>query len=157
MFWMEEFQEMIHFIIINWFNWSGVWIYNWVIFRLNWNVWSWNFNITIIYGTMIKFPYDSWNQMVGSGRRGPGFEVSCQRLAVPFSWCFFWLVTMECIELIHISTNTWWEDFWTTDDACIRFVSNYSTTFTNNFLSHSESCNNWLDRWCIIFSGRWRE
>ena len=27
-FWMGKFKEMIHFIIINLFNWSGVWIWN---------------------------------------------------------------------------------------------------------------------------------
>ena len=86
---------MIHLIIINLFNWSGVWIWNWVIVWINWNVWSGNFNTTIIYGMMIKFTHYIWNNRVGSGRRGPGFEVSCRRLSVLFYWRFFWFVTMD--------------------------------------------------------------
>ena len=147
---------MIHFIIINLFNRSGVWIWNWFIIRLNWKLWGGNFKITIIYGMMIQFPHDVWNHRVGSGRRGPGFEVSWRRLDVPFSWWFFWFVTMNCIELINIYPKTWWEEFWTTDDACIIFVSNSSTEFTNTFLSHLGSCNNWLESCCIIVAGRWR-
>ena len=147
---------MIHFIIINWFNRSGVWIRNWFKLRLNWKIWGGNFNITIIYGMIIKFPHDSWNHRVSSGRRGPGFEVIYRMLAVPFFWWLFCFVTMKCIELIHFSPKTWWEEFWTTDDVHIRFVSNYSTTVTNNILSHAEIWNNWLESCCIIFSERWR-
>ena len=153
MFWMEEYQEMINLIIINLFNWRGVWIWNWFRIRHNWKLWSGNVNITIIYGMMIKSLHDIWNHRVGSGMRVTGFEVICWRLAVPFSWWFFWFVTMKCIELIHIYSNTWWEEFWTTDDACIRFVYNYSTAFTNTLLSRAESCNNWLEIFCIIVDG----
>ena len=59
-------------------------------------------------------------------------------------------MTMKGIDLIHISSNTWWGGFWTTDDAGIIFVSNYSTVFENIILSHTESYNNCLDRYCII-------
>ena len=147
---------MNHIIIINWFNWSGILIWNWVIGRLNWNVWNGNFIITIIYVMMIKFTHDSWNNRVGSGRRRPEFEVSCRRLAVPLSSCFFCFVTMECIEPIHLSPKTWWEELWTTDGACIRFVYNSSTELTNNFLSHAENYNTWLESFCIIVAVRWR-
>ena len=147
---------MVYFIIIDWFNRSGVWIWNWFRVRINWKLWSGNFNITNINGMMINSPHDSWNHKVGFGRRGTGFEVSCRRLAVPFSWWLIWFITMKCIELIHISHKTWWEEFWTTDDAGIRFVSNYSTAFTNALLYHAEIYNNWLGSWCLIVDGIWR-
>ena len=147
---------MVHFIIINWFDWSGIWIWNWCIVRLNCKLSSGNFNITIIYGTMINFTHDSWNHRVGYGRRGPVFEVSFWRLAVPFYWCLFWFVIINCIELIHISPKTWWELFWTTDDACISFVSNSSTSFTNTLFSRAEIWNKWMDSFCVIVAGRWR-
>ena len=147
---------MIHIIIVNWFNHIGVWIWNWFGVKLNWKLWSGNFDINIIYGMIIKSPHDSWDHRVGFGRIGPGFEVSCRMLSVPLSRWFFWFVTIECIEMIHLSPKTFWEEFWTTDDACIRFVSNSSTELTNNFLYRVESCNNWLESCCTIVSGRWR-
>ena len=83
-FWMKEFQEIIHFTVINLFNQSGVWIWKWFRVRLTWKLWSVNFNINVINGMMIKSPHDRWNHRVDFGSRGPGFEVSLQRLAVPF-------------------------------------------------------------------------
>ena len=124
MFWMEEFQEMIHFIIINWFNWSAVWIWNLLIVKFNWKVWSVIFNIIIISGMMIKSPHDSWNHRDSVRRRGHGFELSFWRLADPLSWWFIWFINMKGVELIHLSSKTWWEEFWTTYDASIRLVSN---------------------------------
>ena len=141
-FLMEESQKMTHFIIINWFKRSGVWIRNWFIVRLNWKIWSGGFNITIIYGIMIKFPRDSWNHRFFNGSRGPLFEVIYRRFAVTFYWWLFCFVTMKCIELIHVSLKNWWEGFLTTDDACISFLYNSSTSFTNTILYHAESCNN---------------
>ena len=55
-FWMEEFQEMIHFIIINWFNRSGVWIWNWFIVRLNWKIWSVDLTSPISMAWLLSFP-----------------------------------------------------------------------------------------------------
>ena len=102
---------------------------------------------------MIMYPHDSLNHRVGFGRKGPGFDVSCRRLDVPFSWWFIWFTTTKCIELVHISPKAWWEEFWTTDDSSIIFVSNYYTAFTNNFLHRAESRNNWLETCCIIVDG----
>ena len=56
MFWVEEFQEMVHFIIINWFDQSGVGIWNRFRVTLIWKIWRVNLNITIINGMMIKPP-----------------------------------------------------------------------------------------------------
>ena len=94
---------------------------------------------------LIKSPHDSLNQRDGVGRRGPVFEASCWRYAVPLSWWFIWLITMEVIELIHLSSKTWWEEFWTMDDAGISFVSNYSRSIKNTLLSFAEICNNSLE------------
>ena len=82
MFWMEEFQEMILFIIINWFNRSGVWIWNWFIVRLNWKIWSGKINTAIINGNMIKSPHDIYNHRVGFVMGCPRFEVNFWRLDV---------------------------------------------------------------------------
>ena len=80
--WVEEFQEMIHFIIINCFNWSGVWICNWFIFRLNWKLLSGDFNITIINGMMIilklPIPGELGNRIIPlreSGIQFPGTQI----------------------------------------------------------------------------------
>ena len=156
MFWMEEFQEMVHFIITNWFNWSGVWIWNWFRVKFNWELWRVNLNITIINGIIIKSTQDSWNNRTGFGGRGPGFEVICWRLAVPIYWWFIWFFTIKGVELICLSSKNWWEELRDTDDACISLVSNISTWSANTILSHVESCNNCLDRCCIIVDGIWR-
>ena len=62
---MKGFQDIIRLIIINLFNPSGVWIWNWFIVILNWKLLSGNFNITIINGMMIKSTHYSWNHRVG--------------------------------------------------------------------------------------------
>ena len=58
---VEELQEMLHFIIIHLFNWSGVWIWNRFIVRVRffWKFLRVNLNITIINGMIIKSPHDS--------------------------------------------------------------------------------------------------
>ena len=118
---------MINFIIINWFNWSGVWIWVWFRVKINWRLWIGNFNVTFINVMMIKSPRDSWNHRVGFGRRGPGFEVSCWRLDVPLYWWFIWFITMKCIGLINLSPKIWWGRGWTTNDAGIILLYNSST------------------------------
>ena len=115
-----------------------------------------NLNITIMNENMIKSTHDRWNHRNGFGRRGPVFEVSCWRLAVPFSWCTSWFIATKGISLIHIYSKTWWEEVRSTDNTGIILVSNYSTAFENNLLSNVESCNNFLESCCIIFGGRWR-
>ena len=62
--WVEEFLDMVHFIIINWFDRSGFWIWNRFIVRFNWKLLRLNLNITIINGMMIKYPHDSWNHRI---------------------------------------------------------------------------------------------
>ena len=106
---VEEFQEMVHFIIIYWFNQSDVWILNILRVKLNWNLLRVNLNITIIHVIMIKSPHDSLNNRAVVGRRGPGFEVSFWRLAVSLSWWLIWFFAMTVIEPIHLSSKTWWE------------------------------------------------
>ena len=108
MFWVEELQEMVHFIIINWFDCSDVCIRNRFRVIFNWKLWRVNLNITIINGAMIKSPHGSWNHRAGFGRRGPGFEVIFWRLAVPLSWSFICFFTMKGVELIHLYSNTLW-------------------------------------------------
>ena len=147
---------MIHFIIIFWSNQSGVWIWNWFIVKFNCKIWSVDFDITIINDIMINSPHDSWNNRAGVGSRGPGFEVRCYRLASPLSPWFVWFITMKGVELIRVSSKTWWGEFRDMDDSGINFLSNYSTTFENNLLYHAEICNNWLYWCCIIVDGRWR-
>ena len=147
---------MVHFIIINWFNWSGFCIWNRFIIRFNWKIWRVNLNITIINGTMIKSHCDSWNPITGFGGRGPGFEVSFLRLDVLLSWCLSCLITMMGVESVHIYSKTWWGQFRVMDDAGIILVSDSSTELSNTLLSHAESLNNWLGSFCIIFGGRLR-
>ena len=127
MLWVEDSHEMVHFIIINLFDWSCVCIWNILIVRFNWKIWGVKLNITIINGIMIKYPRDSWNHRNGFGRRGTGFEVICWRLDVPFYWCLIWLFTMNRAEPINIYSNTWWEEFRDTDDVGIILVFNPST------------------------------
>ena len=47
---------MVHFIIIKWFDQSGLWIWNRLIVRFKWKLWRANLNITIINGMMINPP-----------------------------------------------------------------------------------------------------
>ena len=147
---------MVHFTIIHWFIRSGVWICNWFIVKFNWKIWSVDLNITIINGMMIKSPHDSLNHRASVGSRGPGFEVSCYRLAVLLSWWFIWFIPMKGVELIHISSKTWWEEFWTMDDSGIRFVSNTSLSFLNNFRYHAKIFNNWPEGFYISVGGIFR-
>ena len=90
------------------------------------------------------------------GRRGPIFEVSCWRLAIPLSWWISSFFTMKGVELIHLYYKTWWDAFRSTDDAGISLISNPFAAFTNTLLSHAESCNNWLESFRIIVDGIWR-
>ena len=137
MFWMEEYHKMIHFIIINWFDWSGLWIWNRFRVKLKWKNWRVNLNITIINGMMIKYTNDCWNHRAGVGRRSHWFEVIFWRLAVTLSWRFIWFFNIEGVELINLSSKTWWEEFRATDDAAVILVSNPSTVFTNTLLYHA--------------------
>ena len=147
---------MVHLNIIYWFNRSGVWIWNRFRVKFNWKLWRVNLNITIINEMIIKSPHDSWNNSNGFERRCTGFEVIFWMLAVTLSWRFIWCFTMKGVELIYLSSKTWWEKFSATDDSGIIFVSNTSTEFANTLLSHLCSCKNWMERWCIIVDGRWR-
>ena len=147
---------MLHFIIINLFGWSCVYIWNRFRVRLNWKILRLNLNITIINNMMINSPYGSWNHRTGFGKRGPGFKVSWCRLYFPLSWCISWFITMKCVKFIHIYSKTWWGSFKSTDDSGIILVSNSSTAFANTLLYHAGRFNNWLDSLCIIVSERWR-
>ena len=69
-----------------------------------------HFNIIIINGMIIKSPHDSLNYSNGFGRRGFGFELICWRLDVPHSCCISWLIKMKGVELVHISSNTLFEE-----------------------------------------------
>ena len=155
MFWVEEFQEVVHFIIIDWFYWSGVCIWNIFRIRFNWEIWRVNLKTTIINGIIIKSTHDIWNHKTGFWRKNTGFEVSCWRLALPISWWISWFITMKGVEYIHLSSKTRWEEFRATDDSVIILVYNPSTAFTNNLLYHAKICNSYLETWCIIIGGRW--
>ena len=141
---------MVHFIIVNWFHRSGVQIWNRFRGRLKWILWRVNLNITIINGIMINYSHDSWNHRTGFGRRGPGFEVNCLRLSIPFSWCIKWFITSKGVELVHFYSKTWWEEIRAKDDSGISLVSNSFTEFGNNVLSNAKSCNKCLESCCII-------
>ena len=145
---------MIHFIIINLFYWSGVWILNISRVRFNWKFWRVNLNITIINGMMIKSSHDSWNNRAGFGRGGPIFEVKWWKLAVTLSWYLSWLFTSKGVEWINISSKTWWEEFRAMNDSGISLLSNPSKGFSNTLLSKVERFNNWLESCCIIVNGR---
>ena len=101
---------------------------------------------------LIKSTHDRWNHRTGFGKIGPGFEVSCWRLAVSLSWWISWLITMNEVEFIHMYFKTWWEEFRATDDAGIRLVYNPSAAFENNLLYHAEISNNCLES-CYIIVG----
>ena len=49
---------MVHFIIINGFYHSDVWIWNILRVIFKWNILRVNLNITIINGIMIKYLHD---------------------------------------------------------------------------------------------------
>ena len=143
MFWMEELQEIIHFIVINWFDRSGVWIWNWVIVRINRNIWIWNLNITIIYGIMNNFPLIA--EITGLSLEGDVLNLNwdagvwlLHSLGGSFGssqWSVLnWFIFLQRIGGTKI---------WTADDACISFMLNSTTEFKNNFLSHADICNNW--------------
>ena len=123
--WVESLQDMPHFTIINWFNRSGVWIWNIFRVKFNWKLWRVSLNITIINGMMIKSLRDSWKHRTCFGSRGYVFEVIFWRLAVPLYWWLSWFLTMKGVEFINLSSKTWWEKFRATDDTDISLVSNH--------------------------------
>ena len=77
--------------------------------------------------------------MYGVERRGPVFELSYWSLSVTLSWRLIWFFTTKGVEMIHLSSKSWWEEFRATDDSGIILVSNPSTEFANTILSHVES------------------
>ena len=93
---------MLHFIIINWFNRNGVWIWNRFRVIFNWKLWRVNLNITIINGMMIKYHHDSWNHTTGFVSKGTVFEGIWRRLDVTLSCCLSLLITTKVVEFIHI-------------------------------------------------------
>ena len=115
-----------------------------------------NLNITIIIGTMIKYPHDSWNPRTGFGSRGTGFKVRFWRLAVPLYWWLSWFINTKGVLLFNNFYKNLWEEFRDMYDKGITLVSNYSTAFVNSLLFSAERCNNWLESCCIIFEGRLR-
>ena len=119
-------------------------------------LWRVNLNIKIINYMMIKSPHGRWNHSTSFGRRVTVFEVNFWMLDVPLYWCISWFVTMKGVELVQISSNTWWEEVRTTDYASISLVSNSSTSFANSLLSNAEICNKCLGGFCIIVGERWR-
>ena len=100
MFWVEEFQGMVHLIIINLFDRSGVWIWNRFRVIFNCKLLRLNLNITIINFMTINFSHDSWNYRDDFGRRCTEFEVSFWSLDVPLYWWLIWFFTMKEFELI---------------------------------------------------------
>ena len=155
MFWMEEFQDMVHSIIIYWFDRSGVYICNRFRVRFKRKLLRVKLNITIINGMVIKSHHDSWNHRNSFGRRGTGFEVRFWRLDVPLSWWLSWFITIKGVELVRISSNNWWEEVRATDNSGISLVSNSSKYFANNLLSNVKICNKWLESLCIFVRGIW--
>ena len=145
---------MVHFIIINWFGRSGVQIWNRVWGGFKWILWRVNLNITIVNGKIIMSPYDSQDHMYGFGRRGTGCEVNCWRFSVPLYWWISCFITMKGVELVNISSKTWWDEFRATIDTVISVVSNSSTAFSNNILSNYEVFRNSLKSCCVIIGGR---
>ena len=79
-----------------------------------------------------------------------GFEVNFWRLDITLYWCISWFITIKDVELVQISSKTWWEEVRATDDAGIILVSNPSIEFENSHMSNAESCNYWLETLCII-------
>ena len=57
---------------------------------------------------------------------------------------------MNDVEMIHLSSETWWVEFRFTDDVGISLVSNPSTVFSDTLLSHADIYNICLEICCII-------
>ena len=155
MIWVKYFQEFVHFIITNWFDWNAVHIQNIVICRFKWILWRINLNINIINGIMIKYTHDGKNHRTSFGRRGIGFELICWKLSVPLSWWLSWFITIKVVELDHLSSKTWWEEVRAMYDSVISLVSNYSTSFVNSLLLNVENYNECLESCCSIVGLIW--
>ena len=135
---------------------NGGWIWNISRVKFNWKICWVSLNITIINDMMIKSPHDHWNHRAGVERRGTGFELRWCKLSVPLSYWFILFFNIKGIELIHLSSKTWWEEFRATYNAGISLVSNPSTSFATIILSHADIYKNYLVRWCIIVDVIWR-
>ena len=147
---------MFHIITINFFEQSDVWIWNRFRVRFKCKLWRVNLIVAIINIMMIKYPNDSWKQRPSFGRIDPWFEVIFCRLDVPLSWWLSCLITMKRVELVHLSSKTWWEEVRATDGSYLSLVSNSSTAFANNIMFNEGSWNNWLYCCCINIGGRQR-
>ena len=151
----EKFEDVVHFIIINLFIHSVIWVWNIVRGIFQGVLLRINLYITIINCMVIMFHHDIWNFRTGIGITGAVFEVHFWWMDVPLSWRFIWLIPTKGIGLIHVSTSTRWERFRTTYYALVGLVSNYSIEFSNSLLSNTNIGNEWLERLCIIFRWRW--
>ena len=155
MFWVEVLQDMVHFVIVNWFNQSYIHIWNRFIGKFNCKLLRVDLNITIINCVMIKSLHYIWNHRAGVGRRYTGFEGSCWGFSLSHTLGFMWVLAMNYIELVHLSYKTWLEEFRATYDAGISLVSNTPTSLSNTFMSNAAICKNWMERLCIIIDGIW--
>ena len=152
---MEGLEKLVNFIIINWFDCSGIRIWNRVKCRFHWIIWRVNFNTTIINGMIIKSTHGRPNHRTCYRRICLIFEVKWWISDVPLFWWLIWFTTTKCVGLVHISSNTGWEEVRSTDDTCISLVSNYYTELVNNILPDAESYNDCLESCCIIVGVIW--
>ena len=146
---------MVHFIIINGFNQSIIWVWNRLMGIFQEIIWGVNLYIHIINCMIINSHHDIWNHRTGIWIRGKGFKVNWCSLVVPLAWWFIWFVTMKLIELIHISPKNEWGHFIITNYAWVILVSKYSTESTDSILHNMDICNEYMQRSCRIIVGIW--
>ena len=71
--WVTYFKGVVHFIIINWDNWSGIWIWKRVTVRFRRIIWSANLDNSIINGGVVDYFQSYPKPHNWFLRRGPGF------------------------------------------------------------------------------------
>ena len=146
---------MVYFIIINSIDWSGIRIWNRLRGILKRIILRLNPNITIINGMVIESSHNIRNHRTGFVRRSTWFEVNFWRLAVTISWWLSCLITMKCVELVHISHKYGWEEVRFMGNVCISLLSNFYTASANMFVENTEICNDWIESCCYIFGRIW--
>ena len=156
MFWVEEFQEMVYFIIINWFNWSGVWIWNWLRVRFIWKPEGWTSTSPLLMKWWFSLPMIAETKGLVFGEEVMDLKWAAVGCLLHYIGGSFVSSPWKALDWFIFILILGGMKFRSTDDAGIILVSNTCTEFSNIPMYHAESYNNWLEICCIIADVIWR-
>ena len=103
--------------------------------RFKWILWRVNISIIFINGVTIDSLHYRQNHSTSFGRIGSVFEGSLCKFYVPFYFWIIWLITINEVELVHLSSKNISEELGSADDTGLIIVFNASIALATDLLS----------------------